>query len=77
MLVEILTFLATHKVVIAGAAATLSEVVVVLVNLRRRLKKQSEEVTLLSEIYDDVNQKPSTFKNLLWSANPINLFRSP
>lgn len=73
MLVEILTFLATNKVVITGAAATLAEVVVVLVNLRRRLKKQSEDTTLLS----DESVKSSMFKDLMWSANPINLFRSP
>lgn len=70
MFLEILTFMAAHKVIIIGATTTFAEVVVVLFNLWRRLRSPHTE--LMSS-----DQKSVTFKTILWAANPINLFKQP
>lgn len=82
MIVEILTFLTDYKVIVVGAATTLSEVVVVLVNMRRKLKAERQAVETMSAADQDFEKRTRlsrmlSRKNLLWSANPLNLFRQP
>ena len=68
MLENILTFMTENKEIIIGAAVVVSELVVIIVNTRRRLKKKSVKL---------MGDKSSTMGELLWVANPINLFRRP
>ncbi len=82
MSVEILTFLTDHKLIIIGAATTFCEVVVVFVNMRRKLRKDLQTVSTMdagdqrAERRTRVGRMTSK-EYLLWSANPINLFRKP
>lgn len=88
MVVEILQFLTDHKLIVVGAATTISEVVVVLVNLRRKLKKENQVMEAMSALnsngevvssndVESQRKKTTISGNLLWAANPINLFRKP
>lgn len=66
-LVSLLTFLTEHKVVIVGAAATISELIVIIVNLWRKLRQRKTGVMVYTPV--------SPVRTLLWAMNPINLFR--
>lgn len=67
MLTEILSFLTDQKVIITGAATTISELVIIIVNTYRKLKAQPQNKAFGVTI--------DSMKLFLWSANPINLFR--
>lgn len=75
MFVELLEFLAGNKAVLIGAAVTVGELLVIAVNTYRKLradKAKDAEITTL-----EAKPKRSVSSTLLWSANPINLFRKP
>lgn len=82
MLKDTLIFLAANKAVIVGAAATVAELIVISVNLYRRLRAkkrfelESADNPVLASQREPV-YKSSLFNDLAWSANPINLFRNP
>ena len=66
----IIAFLASNKAVI-GAMVSILEGFVVLINLWRKFSaKPKGEV-------DAMSSSPSAFREFLWAANPINLFRKP
>lgn len=82
MLKDTLIFLATNKAIIVGAAATVAELIVISVNLYRRLraKKRFELESADNPVPTSkraTDYKGSLFNDLAWSANPINLFRNP
>ncbi len=68
MIENILQFLADNKEILVGAALTVSEFIVILVNTLRRSKAKPVGV---------MDAKHSKLKSLIWSANPVNLFRKP
>ena len=68
MIEDILIWLADNKEIVIGAAVTISELIIILVNTLRRSKAKT--VTAM-------DAKSSKLKKLVWSANPINLFRKP
>lgn len=80
MLKEVLEFLSSNSVLIIGSASVIAELIIIAVNLIRRLT--DPKINL-----ESINQVPSTgfsnfFKSsfwghLWWSANPLNLFRNP
>ena len=74
-LVSILTFLSANKAIIVGATATMGEVTITLVNLYRKYKAGKNNLSNLS--YETVSNDRKIGKMLLWSINPINLFRDP
>lgn len=72
---ELLTYLSGNKIIIVGAVGTICESIVIIVNCYRRLKKEKVIAMKLSV-------EPSSFRSiiswkslLLWSANPLNLFK--
>jgi len=80
MLESILTFLTENKSIIVGAAATIAEVATIVVNFVRKTKANEKVVQTMMNAGDDIEfggSKPSNGKKLLWSANPINLFKKP
>lgn len=71
MFLEILDFLATNKTMLTAAAVTVGELMVIGVNVYRKIKARKTEVTTMEV-------KPRSVASLLlWSANPVNLFRKP
>ena len=77
MLESILTFLAANKAIIVGATATLAEVATIIINFVRKNKAEKEVVQTMGDASAASAPKASVGKKLLWSANPINLFRKP
>lgn len=71
MITEILEYITNNRVIIVGAAGTICEVIVIIINLMRRIHR------LEGMSYSLMGYKQSKFlKVLFWSANPLNLFRS-
>jgi len=84
---EIVTYLSENKPALIGAIGTIIEIIILVFNLFRKLKaKKHAQMRVQS-----VARKPkkvrkqvaihaakynSKIRTLLWSANPINLFRS-
>ena len=66
MFLEALQFLTTNKLAILGAAAVVSELIVIAVNTMRKCKAQKVQTMSNQKVKD---------KSFLWAANPINLFR--
>ncbi len=66
----ILEFITNNKAIIVGAVVTLSEVNVVIWNMLKRMKAKS-----VASMSMNGESPKTTFKDFLWSANPINLFR--
>jgi len=77
MLLEVLTFLTNHRTIIIGATTTLTEVVIIFVNMRRKLRKDTQAASIINHRIDQRTYitRIISRKYLLWSANPINLFR--
>ncbi len=75
MLESILTFLATNKAIIVGATATLAEVTTIIINFVRKNKVENEMVQTMGDVDSPESLKSPLGKKLLWSANPLNLFR--
>ena len=72
MLTEALIYLVANKAIIVGTAAVVSELIVIVYNLRRRLNK----IRKTTAKPDCMPQKEKVeMKDLLWSANPINIFK--
>jgi hypothetical protein len=71
---SILTWLADNKTIVVGAFATLSEVIVIIVNCYRKTKAEKVAVKTLISV-PETAPKSTLTRKLLWSANPINLFR--
>ena len=71
MLENILEFLTNNKIIIIGATVTLTEVLTVIINFRRKNKAEQSMISTMGTNYKykTISQK------LLWSLNPINLFR--
>jgi hypothetical protein len=67
MLEIILEFLTNKHTIIVGAAATVAELIVIIVNLKRRLKP--------SKAIGKKQLPTGRTKTLLWAANPFNLFK--
>lgn len=65
MLESILEFLTLKNTIIIGAATTVAELTVILVNFYRQLIKNTTELKAMNKIE----------RSVLWAANPINLFR--
>ena len=70
MLTDILHYLTEEKVLILGAAATLCELVVIIINTYRQIHNQKKIETMSLVVQP-------TRKTFLWACNPINLFRKP
>lgn len=73
MFVEILQFLTNNKTIVVGATVAIGEVIVVLANVYRRFKNERKALTVM----DAVKKSLFSVSNLLWAANPRNLFRKP
>lgn len=71
MLTDILNFLSSQNIIIVGAVTCVCEVLVVIVNTYRQLKHQKQQVQTLG-----IKKTTSTSKMLVWSLNPLNLFRT-
>ncbi len=65
---KIITYLAENSVVLIGAATTIAEILIIIINTRRRLKSRPGA---------SKSVKQSKFKTVLWVINPINVFRKP
>jgi len=92
-IITILSFLSEHKVIVLSAAGTVAQLVVIMFNMIRKIhkikaKKANERLIAMS--YGPTKHtKPMNMKQLesldkrdytealLWSMNPINLFRKP
>jgi len=75
MIETILTFLAGNKAIIVGATATIAEVATIVINFVRKNKAEKQVVQAMGTEGATDAPKTSLGKKLLWSANPINLFR--
>ncbi len=76
MIESILLFLSANKLIVTGAAATISELTVIIVNMLRRMRASKRRLTTMSADCCGGECKPkSRLKTLAWTANPINLFR--
>lgn len=80
MIIETLTFLSQNKTIIIGATATIAELFVIIINLKRRIKKEQNLVKYMTAPYINLEQRTRisrtlSLRNLLWAANPINLFK--
>lgn len=74
----ILTFLTENKTIIVGAVVTLTEVATIVINFVRKTKSDAKVVQTMIDSGTGTSQlapKASVGKKLLWSANPINLFK--
>jgi len=71
MIESILNVLTDDRTIIVGSLATISEVFVIIVNTRKRIKKAQ----LLTACSGSCGC--SKFKKILWVMNPINLLRQP
>jgi hypothetical protein len=67
----ILTYLTENKLLLVGAVAALTEVLAIVINFWRKVKAEATAV----KVYGGDHVKVSAISKLLWSANPINLFR--
>lgn len=69
----ILQYLTVNKVIILGAATTVSELAIICYNFRRRIKaiKDADD-----GIHKNSFTKESLMKTFIWSANPLNLFKN-
>jgi len=68
-----LEFLASNRAIIVGAALTVAEVIVIIINTMEQLKdkpEMSETVETLAK-----GSKKSKIRILFWIINPINIFR--
>lgn len=72
MVESLLQFLTDNRTIIVGATVTIAEVTTVVVNLLRKLKSEKEKMQTMG-----AGERESFAKKLIWSANPINLFRQP
>lgn len=77
-----LTFITENKVLLIAAVAVVCEVIVTFVNLYRKFKGQPP-IVLPESVVKAVDQpavetvKPlSTTEMVMWSVNPLNLFKS-
>jgi hypothetical protein len=64
-MITILTFLAANKTIIIGAAVTVAELGVIYRNYKKRTRSRAVSKSSKGQIVRDI----------LWSANPINLFK--
>lgn len=82
MFKDILIFLVANKSIIIGAAAIIAELIVIVINMYRRLSSkkrfelESADNSVLYSKQDNI-YKSNIFNDLAWSVNPINLFRKP
>lgn len=82
-LTEILKYFTDQKLIIMGAAITVSELIIIAVNTYRRLRAKTEilmkfpALTKTPTVDEKKLLKENTLKVILWAANPINLFRKP
>jgi hypothetical protein len=67
MVNELIEYLASHKVVLVGAAGTLGELLVIAFNTYRRIRASKKAIVAM-----DAKPKSNSF---LWVINPINVFR--
>ena len=74
---DILQTVADNKAAVVGFVSVICEVVVIVVNTRRRLQSLNKKVKALAiEAWPEAEQKNAEWlRILLWSANPINLFK--
>ena len=82
MLKEIMTFVTENKEIVLGSAGVFSELVIIIVNLVRKLKqKESKEQKLLESpaATQDVKafmcHRETTAEVVWWAVNPLNLFK--
>lgn len=71
---SILIFLAAKKTIIIGASLTISELVVIIANLIKRLKSNSTSSDLKTMKTLSV-RSTSKVKLFFWACNPVNLFK--
>lgn len=76
MLTSILTYLSSNKLIVVGAFATTCECLVIAVNTWRQLRKEKSMAKALSVDAKSFRKVRSMKTVLLWSANPLNLFKS-
>lgn len=83
MLLEVLTFISANKAVITGSVACVGEVVVIILNLRRKYKAEAAKTIRVPipnknwEVTMTETTIEPAWRKVLWAANPINLFRKP
>jgi len=74
MIESILGFFANNKEIVA-ATATITEVLVIIINFWRKAKAEKAVVKTLVAFEVGSFKPTTTGKKFLWSINPINLFR--
>lgn len=73
-----MNYLSNNGTVIITSAATLAELIVIIVNLLRKLKSNiNQKFSVDLQSYHLEKKKNTTMNLILWSVNPINLFRKP
>ena len=82
MLLETLSFLAANKTVVLGAVACVGESGVIIYNLVRKVKAENakrilHDVSQVKAVHAVDFESTSKWQKILWSANPMNLFREP
>ncbi len=68
MFTELLEYLMSNKTLLIGAAATISELLVITFNTVRKIRASKKEIITMEA-------KPTRVQTILWSINPINCFR--
>ena len=76
MIEHILNFLTSNRAIIVGAAITIAEVIVVVINVWRKNRAEKTLVKLMN-IASKTYVYDTKVQTLLWILNPINLFRKP
>jgi len=69
MIESVLKFLTTNKEICIGAAVTVTEVLTIVINWWRKNKVAPQKITTMG--------KETFGQKLIWSINPVNLFRKP
>lgn len=77
---DFLLFLSENQKIIISSAITISELIIIFINMFRRINHRTKTIQLSSSnlvhLNKDNNYYKSIFwKDLRWSINPINLFR--
>ena len=74
MIETILAYLIAHQAVLIGSATTIAQLLVIIVNTTRKLRKAEQGISEGNVIKPMKAPEKTSF---LWIINPINLFKKP
>jgi uncharacterized membrane protein len=78
MVINILNFFAENKILLIGATTTIAELLIIVINTIRRIRKNEERELDVKATMASIGHtcKRSKISTVLWVCNPISLFRA-